>query len=68
MKELLDKLSGCFDRLQNLQIKPTLGNMELLVQTLYDLRDIHTKLSESEGKNNGAEGRTAVDPDGRNND
>lgn len=68
MKEVLEKLSGCFDRLQNLQIKPTLGNMELLIQTLYDLRDIHKKISESEGRKDGTEGRTTVDPDGRDND
>lgn len=68
MKEILEKLEACFDRLQNLQIKPTLSNMEILVQTEYDLRDVYEKLKESEGKNNGAEGRTKIDPDGRNND
>ena len=68
MKEILEKLEACFDRLQNLQIKPTLGNMEILVQTEYDLRDAYKKLKESEEKNHGTEGRTAVDPDGRDND
>ena len=68
MEKILKKLEACFNRLQNLQIKPTLGNMEILVQTEYDLRDVYEKLKESEGKNNGAEGRTKIDPDGRNND
>ena len=52
-----DKLKACFDRLQNLQIKPTLGNMEILVQTLYDLREIYNELNE-EGE---SDGRTAAD-------
>lgn len=43
MREKLDK---CFDRLQNLEIKPTLHNMEILVQTLYDLRDVYEKLND----------------------
>ena len=68
MLETLEKLNECFNRLQNLQIKPTLGNMELLIQTLYDLRDIYKKISESEGRKDGTEGRTTVDPDGRDND
>lgn len=63
MLETLEKLNGCFDRLQNLQIKPTLGNMELLIQTLYDLRDIYKKISESEGQKDGTEGRTTADPE-----
>ena len=52
-----EKLQSCFDRLQNLQIKPTLGNMEILVQTLYDLREIYNELNE-EGED---DGRTAAD-------
>lgn len=41
-----EKLEACFDRLQNLQIKPTLENMEILVQTLYDLREVYKNLKE----------------------
>lgn len=40
-----EKLEACFDRLQALDIKPTLGNMELLVQTLYDLKDIYREIT-----------------------
>lgn len=52
MEELKVKLTACFDRLQNLQIKPTLNNMEILVQTLYDLRDVYNKLNEMEDNQN----------------
>ena len=50
---LLQKLNNSFDRLQELQIKPTLGNMEILVATMYDLKDVYTALKEMESKNNG---------------
>ena len=43
-----EKLEACFNRLQNLEIKPTLNNMEILIQTLYDLRDIYNELKEGE--------------------
>ena len=46
MEELTAKLDACFSRLQDLQIKPTLGNMEILVQTLYDLREVYNELKE----------------------
>jgi len=52
-----EKIKMCFDRLQDLQIKPTLGNMEILVQTLYDLRDVYNEL-DKEGDGNG---RTTAD-------
>ena len=41
-----EKLEASFDRLQNLQIKPTLKNMEILIQTLYDLRDVYKHMKE----------------------
>ena len=44
-----EKLEACFNRLQELEIKPTLTNMELLVQTLYDLRDVYNELGGDEG-------------------
>ena len=61
MEEMKVTLSACFDRLQNLQIKPTLNNMEILVQTLYDLRDVYSKLNEMEGSKDARteEGTTA---------
>ena len=41
-----EKIEACFNRLQGLEIKPTLSNMEILVQTLYDLRDVYNELKE----------------------
>ena len=52
MEEAKAKIGECFERLQSLDIKPTLPNMEILVQTLYDLRDVYNMM-ESEGKNDG---------------
>ena len=44
MEEALNKLEVCFERLQSLDIQPTLTNMEKLVQTLYDLREVYETL------------------------
>jgi len=41
-----EKLEACFNRLQTLDIRPTLENMEKLVKTLYDLREIYNRLEE----------------------
>ena len=46
--DIKEKLEKCFDRLQNLEIKPTLGNMEILVQTLYDLREVYNAIKDGE--------------------
>ena len=54
-----EKLEACFLRLQELDIKPTLNNMESLLQTLYDLRGIYNELKARE--NDGTEDRTAAD-------
>lgn len=56
---MLEKLEACFLRLQELDIKPTLNNMESLLQTLYDLRGIYNELKARE--NDGTEDRTAAD-------
>ena len=59
MKESMrEKLESCFERLQGLEIRPTLSNMEKLLQTLYDLRDIYNDLKEEEEN-----GRSATDPE-----
>ena len=60
-----EKIEACFMRLQGLDIKPTLTNMEKLVQTLYDLREVYEQLKDKEADE---DGRSAADPDGRNND
>ncbi len=56
MKETMSKIEACFERLQSLDIQPTLSNMEKLVQTLYDLREVYEKLG---GDNDGG---SAADP------
>lgn len=53
-----EKLEACFNRLQTLEIQPTLANMEKLVQTLYDLRELYNELEENDG-------RTETDPERR---
>ena len=58
-----EKLEACFNRLQELDIKPTLVNMELLVQTLYDLREIYNELKED-----AEDGEPEADPEGRDED
>ena len=63
MTEIRAKLEQCFERLQSLNIQPTLGNMEKLVQTLYDLREVYQEIKEGE-----EDGRGQADPDGRNGD
>lgn len=48
-----EKIEACFDRLQNLDIVPTMTNMEKLLQTLYDLRDVYKMLCEGDDNNDG---------------
>ena len=43
-----EKLKECFERLQGLKIDPTIDNMEILLQTLYDLRKIYNELGEDD--------------------
>ena len=53
-----EKIEACFRRLQTLDIRPTLENMEKLVQTLYDLREIYNRLEEEPD-----DGRDEADPE-----
>ena len=46
-----EKLEACFERLQRLDIRPTLSNMEILLQTLYDLRDVYLELKKERENN-----------------
>ena len=57
-----EKISACFDRLQTLDVKPTVGNLEALLQTLYDLREVYNELERTEENE-----RAAVDSEGRSN-
>ena len=62
MEEELEKLEACYNRLQTLNIAPSLDNMEKLVQTLYDIREVYQKLKGGEQV-----GGSAADSDGRDN-
>jgi len=53
-----EKLSAIYDRLQDLDLKPTKHNMETLLQTLYDLQEIYRELNREEQ----ADGGQAADP------
>lgn len=50
-----EKIDACYRRLQTLDIMPTRANMEKLLQTLYDLREVYDELN---GEDDG-DGRTA---------
>ena len=50
MDDILEKLNSAFERLQGLQIKPTVTNMESLLQSLYDIRDAYNKIKGMEVK------------------
>lgn len=66
LQECLNTLDGSFDRLQELEIKTTLTNMEKLTQVLYDIRGVFMTLLEMKDKLGGEQdGGSAADPDGR---
>ena len=44
-----EKIEICFKRLQTLEIQPTQSNMEKLLQTLYDLKEIYNEMGENDG-------------------
>ena len=46
-----EKIEACFDRLQTLKIDSTIDNMEKLLQTLYDLREVYQALEGGEQSN-----------------
>ena len=54
-----EKISACYERLQTLDMPMTKGNMETLLQTLYDLQEIYQELERMEH-----DGRTKVDFEG----
>lgn len=54
-----EKIKKCYERLQTLQITPTVGNMEILLQSLYDLRSVYQELKAKEAEQNDG---TETDP------
>lgn len=49
-----DKIESCYERLQSLDIVPTVSNMEKLLKSLYDLREVYQELCK-DGENDGGE-------------
>lgn len=43
-----EKIKSCFDRLQKLDIPPSVNNLEILLQTLYDLREVYNSIRDGE--------------------
>ena len=43
-----EKIKLCFERLQKLDISPTVNNMEILLQTLYDLREVYNSIKDGD--------------------
>ena len=50
--DIKEKINDVYTRLQGLDIKPTKANMETLLQSLYDLRDVYNEL-DKEGEDVG---------------
>lgn len=46
--DIKKKLEECFNRLQTLDIQPTENNMEKLLKTLYDLKEIYREMEKEE--------------------
>lgn len=58
-----EKLKACYERLQTLDLPATRGNMQTLLQTLYDIQEVYKELERME-----TDGRTEIDPGGRDED
>lgn len=43
-----EKLERCYERLQRLEIVPKLENLEILLQTLYEIREVYQELKRKE--------------------
>ena len=54
--DMPEKINECYLRLQGLDITPTTHNLEILLQTLYDLKSVYDEL-----KKGGEDGRAAAD-------
>ena len=62
-----DRIEGIFNRLQDLDMKPTPHNVGIMDDVYSTLRGIYRELEEAEeAEHAGAEDGTAADPGGRN--
>lgn len=62
MEDVINDLNKVYERLQTLDILPTLANMEKLLQSLYDMKEIARKLKEGATDGGGTENRPADNP------
>lgn len=62
MEDIINDLNKVYERLQTLDILPTLANMEKLLQSLYDMKEIARKLKE--GATDGGTGNGQTDNPG----
>ena len=63
-----EKLIRCYERLQGLSITATKGNMETLLQCLYDLQDVVGEIERMERtETDGGDGGQEDHPGGRDN-
>ena len=46
-----ETIEACYTRLQTLNIQPTKTNMEKLLQTLYDLKEVYDEMGEEDERN-----------------
>lgn len=46
-----EKIEACYTRLQTLNIQPTKTNMEILLQVLYDLKEVYDEMGENDERN-----------------
>ena len=54
MESIKAKIKDCYERLQTIEVKATLHNLETTLQTLYDLRSAYGEIEEMErGKEDG---------------
>lgn len=64
-----EKLNAAFQRLQTLGIQPTLGNLQKLLQSLYDIREVYDELMKTKGAETDGKGEGPADhPGGQHND
>ena len=59
-----EKLKAAFERLQKTQITATMDNLEAVLLTLYDIRDVYNELKEDDRDGRGPE----ADPERRDGD
>ena len=60
-----EKLNAAFQRLQTLGIQPTLENLQKLLQSLYDIREVYDELMKMKGaETDGKKGEGPADHPG----